>query len=78
MARGVSFHRKQGKRRKGKAHMTDWSKLALLLISYSLNMLARRSFYVIGQQRNPGHPLKQNGRIKRPERRYNKHRLFIL
>jgi hypothetical protein len=24
-------------------------------------MLARRSFYATGQQRNPGHPLKQNG-----------------
>jgi hypothetical protein len=24
-------------------------------------MLAIRSFYVISQQRNPGHPLKQNG-----------------
>jgi hypothetical protein len=35
-------------------------------------------FYAIGQQRNPGHPLKQNGRVKQPERRRNKHRLFIL
>jgi hypothetical protein len=41
-------------------------------------MLARRPFYAIGQQRNPGHPLKQNDQVKRPERRRNKHRLFIL
>jgi hypothetical protein len=33
---------------------------------------------VIGQQRNPGHLLKQNGQTKRPERRHNEHRLFIL
>jgi hypothetical protein len=68
MARGVSLHTNQGKRRKGKAHMVGWLKPALLLINWSSNMLARRMFYVIGQQRNPGHPLKQNGRIKRPER----------
>jgi hypothetical protein len=41
-------------------------------------MLARRPFYAIGQQRSPGHPLKQNDRVKRPKRRRNKHRLFIL
>jgi hypothetical protein len=41
-------------------------------------MLARRLFYAIGQQRNPDHPLKQNGRIKWHERRRNKHRLFSL
>jgi hypothetical protein len=41
-------------------------------------MLARRSFYTIGQQRNPGRPLKQNDRVKWPERRRNKHRMFIL
>jgi hypothetical protein len=40
-------------------------------------MLAIRSFYVIGQQRNLSHPLKQNGQIKQPERRCNMHRLFI-
>jgi hypothetical protein len=51
-------------RRKGKAkitHMVDWSKSALLLINCSPNMRARRSFYVIGQQRNLGQLLKQNG-----------------
>jgi hypothetical protein len=78
MARGVSLHIKQGKKRKGKAHMVDWSKPALLLISCSPNMLARRPFYVIDQQRNLGRPIKQNGRTKRPKRRRNKHRLFIL
>jgi hypothetical protein len=78
MARGISLHIKQGKKRKGKAHMFGWSKPALLLVSCSPNMLARRSFYVIGQQRNPGHPIKQNSRTKWPERRHNKHRLFIL
>jgi hypothetical protein len=36
--------------------------------------MARRLFYVIGQQRNPGHPLKQNGPVKRPVRRRNMHR----
>jgi hypothetical protein len=77
MARGVTLHIKQGKKRKGKAHMVGWSKLALLLIS-SPNMLARRFFYVIGQQRNPDHPVKQNDRIKQLERRCNKHRPFIL
>jgi hypothetical protein len=41
-------------------------------------MLTRRSFYAISQQRNPDHPLKQNGQIKRPERRCNKHHVFIL
>jgi hypothetical protein len=41
-------------------------------------MLARRLFHVIGQQRNPGHLLKRNGRTKQPKRRHNKHRLFIL
>jgi hypothetical protein len=41
-------------------------------------MLARRSLYTIGQQRNPGHPLKQNDWVKRPKRWHNKHRLFIL
>jgi hypothetical protein len=39
---------------------------------------AKRLFHVIGQQRNPGHLLKQNGQTKRPKRRHNKHRLFIL
>jgi hypothetical protein len=58
-------------------HMVGWSKLALLLINSSPNMLARRSFYAIGQQKNLGRPLKQNGRIKWPERRHNKHHLFI-
>jgi hypothetical protein len=77
MARGVTLHTKQRKKHKGKAHMVGWSKLALLLIS-SPNMLARRSLYVIGQQRNPDHPLKQNDRIKHLERRRNKHRPFIL
>jgi hypothetical protein len=61
MARGVSVHTKQGKKSTGKAHMVGWSKPTLLFISCSPNMLARRSFYVIGQQRNPGHLLKQNG-----------------
>jgi hypothetical protein len=42
-------------------HMVSWSKQALVLINCSPNMLARRSFYVMGEQRNPGHPLKQNG-----------------
>jgi hypothetical protein len=60
MARGVSLQRKQGKKHKGKAHMVGWSKPTLLLISCCPNMLARRSFYVIRQQRNLGHPLKQN------------------
>jgi hypothetical protein len=78
MARGVNLHIKQGKKHKGKAHIVGWSKPVLLLISCSPNMLARRSFYVIGQQRNPDHPIKQNGRTKWPERRRNKHRLFIL
>jgi hypothetical protein len=41
-------------------------------------MLARRPFYVIGQQINPGHLLKQNARTKRLERRRNKHCIFIL
>jgi hypothetical protein len=41
-------------------------------------MLARRPFYAIGQQRNPDHPLKQNSRVKQPERRRNEHRLFIM
>jgi hypothetical protein len=77
MVKGISLHTKQGKRHKGKAHMVSWSKSTLLLISCSPNMLARRPFYVIGQQRNLSHPLKQNGRIKQPERRRNKHRLFI-
>jgi hypothetical protein len=61
MARGVCLHTKKGKKRKGKAQMVGWSKPALLLISCSPNMLARRPFYVDGQQRNPRHPLKQNG-----------------
>jgi hypothetical protein len=78
MARGVSLHTKQEKRFKGKAHMVGWSKPVLLLICCSPNMLARRSFYVIGQQRNPGHPLKQNDPIKWPKRRCNKHRLSIM
>jgi hypothetical protein len=60
MARGISLHTKKGKRHKGKAHMVSWSKL----FSCSPNMLARRSFYVISQQRNLSHTLKQNGRIK--------------
>jgi hypothetical protein len=30
-------------------------------------MLARKPLYTIGQQRNPGHPLKQNGQVKQPE-----------
>ena len=58
--------------------MVGWSKLTLLLISCSPKILAKRLFHVIGQQRNPGHLLKQNGQTKRPERRHNKHRLFIL
>jgi hypothetical protein len=41
-------------------------------------MLARRPSYTIGQQRNLGHPLKQNDRVKRPKRRCNKHRLFVV
>jgi hypothetical protein len=57
MARGISLHIKQGKKHKGKAHMVSWSKPTLLLISWSPNMLARRPFYVIGQQRNPVHPI---------------------
>jgi hypothetical protein len=64
MARVVGLHTKRGRGCKGKAHvihMADWSKLALLLINCSPNMLARRSFYTIGQQRNIGHPVKQNG-----------------
>jgi hypothetical protein len=40
--------------------MVDWSKMSLLLIICSPNTLARRLFYVIGQQRNPGQMLKQN------------------
>jgi hypothetical protein len=70
MARGISLHTKRKRGRRGKAHIThmaDWSKPALLLINCSPNMLARRSFYAIGHQRNPSHPLKQNDRIKRPE-----------
>jgi hypothetical protein len=78
MARGVSLHTKQGKIRNGKAHMVGWSKPTLLLISCSPNMLARRSFYAIDQQRNPSHPLKRNDRIKRHEGQRNKHHLFIL
>jgi hypothetical protein len=52
MARGISLYTKLGKKREGKAHMVDRSRSALLLISCSLNMLARRSFYMIDQQRN--------------------------
>jgi hypothetical protein len=78
MDKGVSLHTKQGKRRKGKAHMVGWSKLTLLLVSCSPRVLARRPFYVIGQRRNPGHLLKRNGQTKWLERRHNKHRLFIL
>jgi hypothetical protein len=78
MDKGVNLHTKQGKRRKGKAHMVGWSKLTLLLIGCSPRVLARRPFYVIGQRRNPSHLLKQNGQIKWLERRHNKYRLFIL
>jgi hypothetical protein len=60
MAKGVSLHIKKGKKHKGKAHMVGWSKPALLLISCSPNMLAKRSFYVIDQQINLVHPIKQN------------------
>jgi hypothetical protein len=59
MARGVSLDIKQRKKCKGKAHIVVWAKAALLLISCSPNMLARRSFYVINQQRNPSHPIKK-------------------
>ena len=69
---------KARKEMQGQTHMVGWPKSTLLLISCSPNMLARRPFYVIGQQINPGHPLKQNGRTKQPERRRNKHRVFIL
>jgi hypothetical protein len=59
-------------------HMVGWSKPTLRLINRSPTMLARRSFYAIDQQRNPGHPLKQNDRIKVPERQHSKHHLFML
>ena len=71
MARGVDLHTKRKRGHKSKAHITHmvgWSKLALLLINCSPNTLARRSFYAIDQQRNLGHPLKQNGPIKQPNK----------
>jgi hypothetical protein len=80
MARGVGLHTKQRRKCKGKAyvtHMVGWSKSSLLLINRSPNTLARKPFYAIGQQRNPSHPLKQNGQIKWAEMRRNKHRVFI-
>lgn len=80
MARGVGLHTKRKRGRRGKVHimhMVGWSKLVLLLINCSPNILARRPFYAIGQQRNPNHPLKQNNRIKQPEGRHSKHHLFI-
>jgi hypothetical protein len=80
MGRGIILHTKQGRKRKGKAnitHIVGWSKPALLLMNCSPNMLTRRSFYAIGQQRNPSHPLKHNGWIKWPERWHTNHHLFI-
>jgi hypothetical protein len=62
---------KEKRGHRGKAniiHMVGWSKSALLLVNCSPNMLARRSFYPIGQQRNLSHPLKQKSQIKWPER----------
>jgi hypothetical protein len=79
--RGVGLHTKEKKGTQGQSkHNTHGRlvKVGLLLINCSPNMLARRAFYTIGQQKNPGHPLEQNVRIKRPERRRNKHRLFTL
>ena len=40
--------------------------------------LAKRSFYVIDQQINLVHPIKQNSWTKRLKRQHNKHRLFIM
>jgi hypothetical protein len=60
ITRGVNLHTKQKRGHGGETHMIGWSKLALLLINSSPNMLARRSFYAISQQKNPSHPLKQN------------------
>jgi hypothetical protein len=83
MARGISLHTKRKRRHRSKSHITHmvgWSKLALLLINCSPNTLARRPFNCDARikQRNLDHPLKQNGRIKWPERRHNKHRRYIV
>jgi hypothetical protein len=77
---GLQSPHKEKRGHRGKAnimHMVGWSTSALLLVNCYLYMLARRIFYAIYQQRNPGHPLK-NGRIKRAERQHNKNHLFIL
>jgi hypothetical protein len=78
MTEGVNLCKEQGKRRKGESHIVGWSKPTLVLISCSPKMLAKRLFHVIGQRRNPDHLLKRNSRTKRPKRRRDKHRLFIL
>jgi hypothetical protein len=69
-AQGRQPSHKEKKGHRGKAnrtHMVRWSKSVLLSINCSPNMLSRRSFYAIDQQRNPSHLLKQNSQIKPPE-----------
>ena len=67
MARVVGLHTKRGRGCKGKAHvihMADWSKLALLLINCSPNMLARRSFYA----ERPTNKTRSPAKTKRPNK----------